>query len=88
MAEVIEFPSTKSDLIDTLARKAGRLEEDEPEMAMHFYKQIALLMAHDVIAMNKKMTTLRGLNNLLFVRVKAKNSAKDEQQPTRCLKED
>lgn len=88
MADIVKFPRTKSDLIDSLARKAGGFEEDEPEMAMHFYKQIALLMAHDVIAMNKKITTLRSLNSLLFARVKAKNPKKYEQKPTRCFEED
>ena len=88
MAEVIKFPRTKSGLIDSLARKAGRLEEDEPEMAMYFYKQIALLMAHDVIAMNKKITTLRGLNSELFARVKAKNSKRDERQSASCFNEE
>ena len=73
MDKIVKFPHTKSALIDTLARKAGRFEEDDPKIAMHFYKQIALLMAHDIIAMNKKMTTLRSLNHLMYVKAKSSN---------------
>ena len=32
MGKIVKFPHTKSALIDTLARKAGRFEEDDPEL--------------------------------------------------------
>ena len=47
----------------TLAQKP-HFEDDEPKPAMYFYKEIALLMANDVIAIDKQTTALRKFNQL------------------------
>ena len=68
--KVKKFPLTKNSLINNLARKAARFEDDEPTLAMYFYKEIALLMANDVIAIDKQMTALRKLNQMMFMKIK------------------
>jgi len=68
--KVKKFPLTKNSLINNLARNAARFEDDEPKLAMYFYKEIALLMANDVIAIDKQMTALRKLNQVMFMKIK------------------
>ena len=68
--KVKKFTLTKNSLINNLARKAARFEDDEPKLAMYFYKEIALLMANDVIAIDKQITALRKLNQVMFMKIK------------------